>query len=549
MSHWALDLGTTNSAVARWEEHEQRPHVLHLDNICREVDGSDPLSAPAVVPSATHLIEQSGVWPAMGRLFKDRIQWGRQAYIGKEALDRNVSRIHPCFVPSVKPYLQHAALEPIARLGKRSFSAREVARTYMRELFAEVERQTGERVRELTVTAPVDAYEAYRAEVAGVLRSVGVRKVNFVDEPVAAAAGYGLTAKGRRKVLVVDFGGGTLDMALVAIDARAVGEGSCTVLAKAGRPIGGNLIDRWLLDLCLERMDYRRPIEDDPFWYRLLLQESRWLKETLFLREVESFYLKPPDDIALHRDPSKSTQYVEVKRSELVELLERRELYRMLRECTDEALGTAGEQPDDIIMVGGSTLLPGVFPHFEERFGRDRVRAWKPFEAVVHGACSLAAADFEPADFIVHAYGFEVYDATTKAKEHTIVVPAGTRFPTREDFWTRQLVPTCALGEPERMFKLVIAEIGQARTGDRSFGWDERGQLHRLEDGKDKLVVPLNGSNPTMGELKPPHRPSDRTPRLQVSFGVDDDRWLIATVRDLKTNKMLMSKEPVVRLL
>ena len=49
----------------------------------------------------------------------------------------------------------------------------------------------------------------------------------------------------------------------------------------------------------------------------------------------------------------------------------------------EASLGADG--PDDVLMVGGSTLLPGVFPYFEDRFGRDRVRAWHPFHAVVTG--------------------------------------------------------------------------------------------------------------------------------------------------------------------
>ena len=61
--------------------------------------------------------------------------------------------------------------------------------------------------------------------------------------------------------------------------------------------------------------------------------------------------------------------------------------------------------------------------------------------------------------------------------------------------------------------------------------------------------MPLNDANPTLGTLNPPHPPSDRSPRLDLSFGVSDERWLIATVRDLKTGKVLLEREPVVRLL
>jgi hypothetical protein len=246
-------------------------------------------------------------------------------------------------------------------------------------------------------------------------------------------------------------------------------------------------------------------------------------------------------------------QELAVTREELVALLRRRGLYEALEGCTREVLekahaeGLGTDGPDDVLMVGGSTLLPGLFPHFEDRFGRDRVRAWQPFQAVVSGACSLSARGFSPSDYIVHDYAIVVYDQATGERKTTTIVPAGTRFPTRPDLWRRHLVPTCALGEPERIFKLVICEIGKAPAQERSFGWDDEGQLHRLEDGD--LVVPLNEANPTLGFLDPPHPPSDRNPRLDVRFGVDEDRWLVATVVDMKTSRTLMDGEPVVRLL
>jgi len=59
----------------------------------------------------------------------------------------------------------------------------------------------------------------------------------------------------------------------------------------------------------------------------------------------------------------------------------------------------------------------------------------------------------------------------------------------------------------------------------------------------------LTGSYPTAGYPAPPRLPPDGAARLEIAFGVNSDRWLIATVFDLKTNKHLMKEQPVVRLL
>jgi hypothetical protein len=227
-----------------------------------------------------------------------------------------------------------------------------------------------------------------------------------------------------------------------------------------------------------------------------------------------------------------------------------------VEECLDGVLdarnghGLGIEDVDDVLMVGGSSLLPEVFKIMETRFGRDRVRAWQPFEAVAYGGCAYAAGAFGQSDFIVHDYAFVTHDSKTGQEQHTIIVPKGTRFPTPPDFWKRQVVPTCALGEPENIFKLLICEVARADGGEREFVWDAAGDLHKVggKDGKAEVVVPLNAASPTLGYLDPPHSPRDRRPRLEIAFGVNDERWLIATVRDLLTKRELLREEPVVRL-
>jgi hypothetical protein len=279
------------------------------------------------------------------------------------------------------------------------------------------------------------------------------------------------------------------------------------------------------------------------------------VKERLFHLEAEPFHLRPPGATTpLGASGPGGVRELVFTRDRMVDLLRRRGLYRTLESCTEEVLERARAQggsprgPDDVLLVGGSVLLPRVFPWFEDRFGRDRVRAWQPFHAVAAGACALSAQGFAPSDHIVHDYAIVVHDPRTGERQTTTVVPAGTRFPTPPDLWRRQLVPTCALGEPESLFKLVICEIGRAPGRERSFGWDDEGRLTTLRQG-DALVVPLNEAHPTLGHLNPPHAPGDRTPRLDVSLGVNADRWLVATVVDLRTQRRLMREEPVVRLL
>lgn len=121
-------------------------------------------------------------------------------------------------------------------------------------------------------TVPVDSFETYRHWLGQLSQSLQVERVQMIDEPTAAALGYQML--GQELLLVIDFGGGTLDLSLVQL---ATGTSTASrplglilkwgnqqlaersgqqpkiarVLAKAGQNFGGSDIDYWITDhLC-----------------------------------------------------------------------------------------------------------------------------------------------------------------------------------------------------------------------------------------------------------------------------------------------------------
>ena len=562
MTGWALDLGTTNSGVARWDESLGKPRLVELPAVCRNPATEDALEAPRLVPSAVHFLEKLkpldrlGSWPPLARQFFI----GQRALIGRPALERNEGTVHPSFVPTFKPGLSTEALRPLARVGRESVTARDAAHAFLRELLREVKRATGHRIRDLVVTSPVSAFETYRAEVQEALRHLGVRRVRFVDEPVAAALGYGISLSHERTVLVVDVGGGTMHVVLVRLSPKGALNGQATVLAKRGRLLGGNAVDGWVLhDLC-RQMGHDLTGDGDEvtrLWRRLMLAEACRVKEAVYFEEKAAFLMSPGGPASWRTSGQASrpgSGAVALTRDRLREILDEHGFYRSLNASLEEVLEqarVAASDVEDVLLVGGSTLLPGFFSWFEERFERRRVRAWQPFEAVVYGAACFAGNRMDALDFIVHDYALVTHDPKTGDAQHTVIVPRGTRFPTSPELWKRQLVPTCALGEPENLFKLLICEVSRADGGgERRFVWDAAGDVHKVGGtaGDAQVVVPLNAASPTLGYLDPPHSPRDRRPRLEIAFGVSSERWLIATVRDLLTQRELMREEPVVRL-
>ena len=118
----------------------------------------------------------------------------------------------------------------------------------------------------LVLTVPVDSFEVYRHWLSSVCDLLPVERIRLIDEPTAAALGYGMTAA--ETLLVVDFGGGTLDLSLVQLT-KQVQQGKkplgfllkwgdkslaaatqqpqlARVIAKAGQNLGGTDIDNWV---------------------------------------------------------------------------------------------------------------------------------------------------------------------------------------------------------------------------------------------------------------------------------------------------------------
>ncbi len=395
-----------------------------------------------MVPSAVHLLEAPGLldrlgsWPPVA----SRLFLGRRALIGRLALERNREAAHPAFVPTFKAALSSESTRPLARLGRHAVTAREVARAFLREMLVATKHATGERIRDLVVTSPVSAFETYRAEVQGVLRGLGVRRVRFVDEPVAAALGYGLSLSHERTVLVVDIGGGTMHVVLVALSPRGAMGGEARVLAKQGRPLGGNAVDGWVLEEACRQAGYP-PLDaegDDNarFWRRLMLAEACRVKEAVHFDETAVFRVTPPGFGRLSTGAPAGSSLQTFTRAQLGELLETNGFYRGLDACLAAMFedGRARvEDVDDVLLVGGSTLLPGVFARLEQRFERRRMRAWQPFEAVAYGGACFASDRIGTLDFIVHDYAFVTHDAKTgrgaahgdRAARHAIPDAAG----------------------------------------------------------------------------------------------------------------------------
>lgn len=516
----AVDFGTTNSVVAVAEQGSVR--VVPLPDVTRATLTANAEPSP-LVPTAVFVTgRQRRSWPYFWRAP------GFACLVGRAARERNYDGQSPAFAQSFKRFLGDQPHRPVARTGaNETVSAREAATLFLRETLALAARQTGARrkISDLTIPVPVGYYETYRAELAALARRLGVSRLRTLDEPVAAALGYGVNVARGETLLVVDWGGGTLNLAAVQLGPDAANEaGAAPILAKHMVRVGGDDVDRFLLTHLLGS-----DLAELPDWQHDALWEVTRLKEAgggPFRWRGVNRTLTPED---------------------FARVLDENGLYDSLRTVLDDIKAQLGSMAvDEVLLTGGSTLLPGVAAVVDEAFPRAVVRhdpAWV-FTAVATGAARFAAG-IAVDDFVYHDYALAVQNPQTHQREYELLVPRRTRYPTRPDFATRYYADYAGMDE----MRFRVCEIG--RLGQAAVAWQAKTGAGAAvywtpqADTGHALAVELNPDDAPLA-LSPPGRGT--SPRLRVTYSINADRWLCTTVEDLVRKQILRDNEPVARL-
>jgi hypothetical protein len=304
MSGWAIDLGTTNTGVARWDDDAERPRLVELPRVCRRPGGEDHLQAPRMVPSAVELAAPRGVWARMlaGQVLGRVFLGGDGALIGRMALERSEGERRPGFVPSFKRWLARDALHVAGErwrpeLDRPRGRARVLAPAPGRGAARDGRAHSGPGASPRRWTPTSRTAPSCRASRGG--WACGGCAFSTSRWPLRSAT---TSARARRGACWSSTSApAPWTWPSWLLTPKGTLAGTCDVLAKEGRRIGGNDVDRWLLEDFCRRLDY--PLREDDgseegrFWYRLMLDEARRVKEALFFAEDASFDLTPPEEL------------------------------------------------------------------------------------------------------------------------------------------------------------------------------------------------------------------------------------------------------------
>ncbi|MEG4579740.1 Hsp70 family protein [Microcoleus sp. MON1_C5] len=525
----AIDFGTSNTVVARWNQVLQQPETLKLPGL-----SAISTQNPPIIPSLLYVEDAVANKVILGQQVRDR----GLDLSGDSRFFRNFKRGIGTSVQGFVPELDGQLI-----------TFEQVGEWYLSQIVNSI-RELPLPIDSLIFTVPVDSFEAYRHWLGKVSQYLQVEQVRMLDEPTAAALGYGLAD--RENLLVIDFGGGTLDLSLVRLDAssdkkplgfilkwgeKLLAESSAQktkvarVLAKAGQNLGGSDIDNWLVDYFVQT----KGLAKSPITTRLA--ERLKIQLSLVNQAVEVYF----------DDENFESYELELGRTRFESILAEHKFFDKLDECMNQVLQQARRQGleigdiDAVLLVGGTVQIPAVGRWVQQYFDPAKIRCDKPFEAIAQGALQLSQG-LEIKDFLYHSYGIRYWNRRDNCHSWHSLIKSGQPYPMSEPV---ELVLGASL-ENQPSIELIIGELG-AETGGTEIYFDGDRLITRQLAGQTS-VQPLNDKEGarSIAQLTPPGYPG--SDRIKVLFRVDEQRFLRITVEDLLTNQTLLEDKPVVQL-
>ena len=247
---YAIDFGTSNTVITRWNAATGKAETLSVPGLSQVIAQNPPL-----IPSLLYVEDAATDRTLIGQAVRDR---GLDVATDVRFF-RNFKRGLGQPIPGFQPGMDG-----------RSIGPEQIGTWYLTQIIEQVKQTDPGILDSVVFTVPVDSFEVYRLWLGQVCETCGLNQVRLLDEPTAAALGYGIVDEAL--LLVIDFGGGTLDLSLVrrsqsstAPIAKPTGfllkwgkknfaEQSgqqiktANVIAKAGQNLGGADLDNWLLD-------------------------------------------------------------------------------------------------------------------------------------------------------------------------------------------------------------------------------------------------------------------------------------------------------------
>ena len=376
---YGIDFGTTNSSIAiRFLGDDDCEHTIVIDvkdTLPRE-------TLPSVI-----LLSPSGI------------------FVGEEAINRYTQHIdtskHQKFIKRIKLDLENKGTNLTYDLDGKQYQGVDLIAAILSELRQKAEKTVSDL--DIDISGVVMGIPVQYGDIQkNVLKEALVRagyyknqkeadhKTEFVSEPIAVAVHYGLNLTQDKTILVFDFGGGTLDLAIVNLR-QQVGTDHLhphQTIAKERITLGGEELTRlFFINGFCKKYGIRKIANE--FGFDPKLSSSELWNELLacedglrFINAIEQCKCDL-SKAAKHKFSfiGNNIQFEEKTffRDEFDEAISDKldEIDTLIQKCLDDGQIDDPYNIDKVILAGGSSLIPAVQQLLIDRFGLTRVSVKK----------------------------------------------------------------------------------------------------------------------------------------------------------------------------
>jgi molecular chaperone DnaK len=351
-----IDLGTTNSVVT----------VL---------EGGDP----KVIANA----EGGRTTPSVVAVNKNG-----DSLVGEIAKRQAVTNIKNT-VSSVK---RHMGTDWKTEIGGKTMTAPEISARILQKLKHDAEEYLQEKVTDAVITVPAYFNDAERQATKDAGEIAGLNVSRIINEPTAAALAYGLErGKEDELILVFDLGGGTFDVSLLEVGKDEDDFSTIQVRATSGdNRLGGDDWDQRIVDWLVEQVknNYGVDLTKDATALQRLKEAAEQAKKELSSAtstNISLQYLSMSENGPIHLDESLTRAKFEDLTKDLLERT-KAPFHAVMKDA-----GVSVSDIDHVVLVGGSTRMPGVSAVVTELTGgKEPNKGVNPDEVVAIGAAVQA---------------------------------------------------------------------------------------------------------------------------------------------------------------
>ena len=220
-----IDLGTSNSAAA-------------------VVMGGKP----TIIPSAEGVTVSGKAFPSVVA-FKDG-----ELIVGEPARRQAITNPENTIVAAKRKM----GTNHLFKIGDKEYKPQQISAFILQKIKKDAEAFIGDKIDKAVITVPAyfDDNQRQATKDAGTIAGLDV--VRIINEPTAASLSFGLDkAKQDMKILVFDFGGGTLDVTIMEM-----GGGVFEVMSTSGdTQLGGVDMDKTIIDYVLDEFKKKEGID------------------------------------------------------------------------------------------------------------------------------------------------------------------------------------------------------------------------------------------------------------------------------------------------